>query len=174
MITLRPLDPDADAGLVHDWLTRPAAHFWGMTAATLDEVRHGYRAIAADPHQDAWLGERNGTPVLLAETYDPAHSPLAASCEPGDLGMHFLTAPPDGPPEHGFTRAVIRAVMAHCFADPGVRRVVVEPDVRNRAVHVLNEVVGFRPVAEIDVPGKRALFSVCTRAAWAARAEVPA
>lgn len=145
-----------------------------MGSATLEQVRDGYRELAADPHQAAWIGERDGRPVLLAETYDPAHSPLAAWSEPGDLGMHFLTAPPDGPREHGFTRAVIRAVMDHCFADPAVRRVVVEPDVRNTAVHVLNELVGFRPVAEIDIPGKRALFSVCPRSAWAAATEVPA
>jgi hypothetical protein len=39
----------------------------------------------------------------------------------------------------------------------------VEPDVSNKAVHALNEAVGFVPVREIDKPEKRALLSVCTR-----------
>ncbi len=64
---------------------------------------------------------------------------------------------------HGFTRAVITAVMTHLFEDPATRRVVVEPDVRNTAVHRLNEAVGFVAEREIRKPEKRALLSFCTR-----------
>jgi hypothetical protein len=35
--------------------------------------------------------------------------------------------------------------------------------VSNKAVHALNEVVGFVPDREIDKPEKRALLSFCTR-----------
>ena len=79
------------------------------------------------------------------ERYDPAQVELAGSTTPsrGDIGMHFLCAPTDTP-VHGFTLAVITTVMDMLFADPAVRRVVVEPDVRNTAVHALNEAVGFR------------------------------
>ena len=45
---------------------------------------------------------------------------------------------------HGFTRAVFGAVLDHCFADPGVRRVVVEPDARNEPIRALNRAFGFR------------------------------
>jgi RimJ/RimL family protein N-acetyltransferase len=76
--------------------------------------------------------------------------------------MHFLVAPTDRP-VHGFTRAVITAVMRELFADPAVRRVVVEPDVRNTAVHALNAAVGFEAVRRIAMPYKEALLSVCTR-----------
>lgn len=54
--------------------------------------------------------------------------------------------------------------MESLFADPRTRRVVVEPDVSNTAVHALNEAVGFVPVREIQKPEKRALLSFCTRA----------
>ena len=54
-------------------------------------------------------------------------------------------------------------VMAALFADPATRRVVVEPDVRNKAVHALNEAVGFVPEREITKPEKEALLSFCTR-----------
>lgn len=64
---------------------------------------------------------------------------------------------------HGFTRAVITAVMARLFEDPAVERVVVEPDVSNTAVHALNEAVGFVPEREIQKPEKKALLSFCTR-----------
>ncbi|GAA3233326.1 hypothetical protein GCM10020256_49420 [Streptomyces thermocoprophilus] len=98
------------------------------------------------------------------EKYDPAQRELVGLYDPrpGDIGMHFLT-PPTALPEHGFTRAVITAVMAHLFEDPAVRRVVVEPDVRNTAVHALNAAVGFVPEREIQKPEKTALLSFCTR-----------
>ncbi len=42
-------------------------------------------------------------------------------------------------------------------------RVVVEPDVRNTAVHELNAAVGFTVAGEVELPDKRALLSFCTR-----------
>ncbi|MFI7338326.1 GNAT family N-acetyltransferase [Streptomyces sp. NPDC050085] len=161
---IRTLDPLKDAELVHGWVTHPKAAFWLMGDAQLPDVEREYMAIAAAEHHDAYIGERDGEPVFLMERYHPAHVELVGlyEPEPGDVGMHFLVAPTDTP-EHGFTRAVITAVMEHLFADPAVRRVVVEPDVRNTAVHALNAAVGFVPDREIDKPEKRALLSFCTR-----------
>ncbi|MFI1165236.1 GNAT family N-acetyltransferase [Streptomyces sp. NPDC020801] len=162
--TFRPLDPPRDAGLLHGWVTRPKAAFWMMRDATPQDVERAYLEIAADEHHHALLGLHEGVPAFLMEKYDPAHRELAGLYEPrpGDVGMHFLVAPA-GTPVHGFTRAVITAVMRHLFEDPAARRVVVEPDVRNKAVHALNAAVGFVPEREIDKPEKRALLSFCTR-----------
>ncbi|MEU4036537.1 GNAT family N-acetyltransferase [Streptomyces collinus] len=162
--TFRPLDPREDAELLHGWVTHPKAAFWMMRDARLEDVERAYMEIAADPHHHALLGLCDGEPAFLMERYDPARRELVGlyEPEPGDVGMHFLVAPTDTP-VHGFTRAVITAVMTHLFADPATRRVVVEPDVRNKAVHTLNEAVGFVPEREIRKPEKRALLSFCTR-----------
>jgi len=64
-------------------------------------------------------------------------------------------------------------VMAWLFADPATRRVVVEPDVRNTAVHALNAAVGFTVVGPIRKPEKEALLSVCTRDQFRAATGVP-
>ena len=53
--------------------------------------------------------------------------------------------------------------MELLFADRATRRVVVEPDVRNDAVHALNAAVGFEPAGTVELPGKQALLSFCTR-----------
>jgi RimJ/RimL family protein N-acetyltransferase len=166
-LAIRPLDPDADAALLHAWVTHPKAAYWMMQDADLDAVRSEYRRITEHPHHDAWLGLLDGTPAFLVERYDPARLELVGlyDAEPGDVGMHFLCAPSDSP-VHGFTRAVITTVMAFLFAAPATRRVVVEPDVRNTAVHTLNAAVGFDVVGPIDKPEKQALLSVCTRAAF--------
>lgn len=161
---LRTLDPAADAGLLHRWVTHPKASFWMMQEADEAEVAAEYRRIAEHPHHDAYIGLHEGRPAFLAERYDPAQVELVGLYppRPGDVGMHFLCAPTDTP-VHGFTLAVITTVMEFCFAEPAVRRVVVEPDVRNTAVHALNAAVGFEIVEQIAKPEKDAYLSVCTR-----------
>ncbi|ARF72686.1 GNAT family N-acetyltransferase [Streptomyces sp. NPDC012600] len=162
--TVRPLDPTSDAELVHGWVTHPKAAFWLMGGAKLQDVEREYMAIAAHPHHEAFIGLHDGEPAFLIERYDPTEVELKGlyEAEPGDVGMHFLVAP-SGTPIHGFTRAVITAVMRFLFADPSVRRVVVEPDVTNSAVQALNKAVGFEVVREITKPEKTALLSACTR-----------
>ncbi|MEU3858435.1 GNAT family N-acetyltransferase [Streptomyces sp. NPDC028722] len=162
--TFRPVDPPKDAELLHSWVTHPKAVFWMMQDASEADVERAYAEIAADAHHHALLGLRDGVPAFLMEWYDPAHRELAGLYEPrpGDVGMHFLV-PATGTPVHGFTRSVITAVLARLFEDPAVARVVVEPDVRNTAVHALNAAVGFVPEREIRKPEKKALLSFCTR-----------
>ncbi|TXS40538.1 N-acetyltransferase [Streptomyces sp. uw30] len=162
--TFRPLDPLNDAELLYAWVTHPKAAFWMMQDAKLEDVERAYMEIAADEHHHALLGLQDGEPAFLMEYYDPAHRELVGlyDPQPGDIGMHFLT-PPTDKPVRGFTRSVITAVMANLFEDPAVQRVVVEPDVSNKAVHALNEAVGFVPEREIQKPEKKALLSFCTR-----------
>lgn len=163
-MTLEPLDLDRDAALLHRWVTHPRSVYWQMQDASLADIEREYRLIEESPHHHAWLGRADGVPAFLAETYDPAHSELADLPElrDGDLGMHVLVAPTDSP-VHGFTRAVFGAVLEHCFADPAVRRVVVEPDARNERIRALNRAFGFRELRTITLPTKEATLSVRER-----------
>ncbi|MFD5545607.1 GNAT family N-acetyltransferase [Streptomyces goshikiensis] len=167
--SVRPLDPFADAELLHGWVTHPKASFWMMQDATLPDVEREYMRIAAHEHHQAFIGLHEGRPAFLMETYDPSELELVGlyDAQPGDVGMHFLVAPSDTP-LHGFTRAVITTVMAAVFADPAAERVVVEPDVNNTAVHALNEAVGFVAERAVTKPEKEALLSFCTRAQFEA------
>ncbi|MGW1258320.1 GNAT family N-acetyltransferase [Streptomyces sp. NPDC002513] len=164
-LAFRPLDPLDDAALLHGWVTHPKAAFWMMQEARPKDVERAYTEITADPYHHAVLGLHDGEPAFLTEHYDPAHRELVGLYEPrpGDVGMHFLVAPTDTP-VHGFTRAVLTAVLRRLFEDPATERIVVEPDVRNTAVHALNAAVGFLPEREITKPEKTALLSFCTRA----------
>ncbi|MER6517887.1 GNAT family N-acetyltransferase [Streptomyces sp. NPDC001553] len=168
---VRPLDPFADAELLHGWVTHPKASFWMMQDASLPDVEREYMRIAAHEHHQAFIGLHEGRPAFLMETYDPSELELVGlyDARPGDVGMHFLVAPSDTP-LHGFTRAVITTVMAAIFADPATERVVVEPDIANTAVHALNETVGFVPERQVTKPEKEALLSFCTREQFEAAA----
>lgn len=53
--------------------------------------------------------------------------------------------------------------MDYMFSRPEVRRVVVEPDVRNEKIHVLNKRAGFRYQHTIDMGHKTAWLAFCQR-----------
>jgi hypothetical protein len=160
---LRHVDPIADAELLHRWVTHPKSVFWLMGDARLPDVVREFQAIAARTDHDALLGLHSGRQAFLVERYDPRRElGHLYPVQPGDVGMHFLVAP-TGTPVRGFTRAVIVTVMELLFSDPRTHRVVVEPDVRNTAVHALNAHVGFRVVDTVHLPSKDAYLSMCTR-----------
>lgn len=163
--TFRCFDPEADAQLLHSWVTRPYAAFWGMQHATVEDVVEEYSKIQSSGHHHALLGLDDGVPAFLMEEYLPASSPLAAVYPvlPGDLGMHLLVAPPSEGPRPGYTAAVMDAVLDRLFAKPGVDRIVVEPDARNTKIHALNERLGFQPAGVVTLPDKDALLSFCSR-----------
>lgn len=175
---VRQVDPGADAALLHGWLTHPKSAFWLMQHAEVADVEREFLNVAAAASRKAFLGLHEARPAFLVETYDPARGELADMypAQPGDVGMHFLVAPTDTP-IRGFTRAVITTVMELLFSEASTHRVVVEPDVRNRAVHALNAAVGFHIVDTVSLTelDKDAYLSICTREQYlAARQAMPA
>ncbi|MEU2199824.1 GNAT family N-acetyltransferase [Isoptericola sp. NPDC019482] len=178
-VTLEPIDPARDAATVHAWLAHPASEFWQMGHLDVAAVRDYLADVADHPHQDGWLGRVDGVPAFYAETYDPARVLLVGvhDAAPGDVGMHLLVAPPPhdlAVRAPGLTDAVMAAVVRFCLTAEGRggARVVVEPDVRNRAIAAKNAAAGFRVLREVDLDEggghtKRAALSVCTRADFA-------
>lgn len=153
---LRPVEPDADADLLATWVDADRAEFWGMRGKDREEVRAIYAWIADQPHLAAYLAELDGVPLALFQTYDPAVDEIGDHYErrPGDLGLHLLLA--DHPARAGRTAELVAFLIAWCFADAGVRRLVVEPDLRNTASLALVQRLGFRlgPVVDaLPTPG---------------------
>jgi siderophore synthetase component/RimJ/RimL family protein N-acetyltransferase len=162
---LRRLDFDRDMPLIHAWVTREQARYWGMLGMSLEQVTNGYRNIAKTAN--VYIGEVEGVPAFLLETYFPGHDVVSAHypVQPGDRGMHVLLAPAE-PVRHGFSWAVFSMVMDFLFSDPAAARVVVEPDVRNHKIHRLNRRAGFRYQKLIELPSKTAHLAFCNRAEY--------
>jgi RimJ/RimL family protein N-acetyltransferase len=160
---LRPVDPAADAPLIHAWVTHPKCRYWMMAEYSVAEVRAEHETVAASGHHFAYLGSHRGRLSFLVEVYDPARTELADVYEvrEGDIGMHVLTAPADAP-VHGFTKGVMITVMDLLFDGFGARRAVVEPDAANTPIHRLNEWVGFRAERTVRLSDKLALLGFCT------------
>ncbi|UZN03579.1 GNAT family N-acetyltransferase [Cellulomonas sp. S1-8] len=169
-IRLDRVVPERDAQVLHHWLTHPASAFWQMQGLGLDDVLRYEQRLADSTDEHAWIGRVAARPTFMVETYDPARVLLKGvyRSRTGDVGMHLLVAPPSGAALHGLTDAVMAATLRFCFGTLRAQRVVVEPDVRNTAIAAKNAAAGFRVVREIELPGKRAALSVCTREDFAA------
>ena len=137
--SMRPLHLPEDLALIHEWVTAPRAHFWGMQGHSPERVQAFYRELQESEHAQGYLGLFDGRPAFLVECYDPRHDPIGRHYDvaEGDRGMHFLVAPAETPLP-GFSTQAITAILAFMFEDPATRRIVVEPDVNNRRIHPLN------------------------------------
>ncbi|MHC3471156.1 GNAT family N-acetyltransferase [Streptomyces sp. 7R007] len=159
-VRIRPLDPHGDAEVVHRWTAGPRAAFWGMNGLTRDQVAEIYAHMDTLDTHHAFLIVKDGEPVGLLQTYEPAADRVSECYEvaDGDIGIHLLLAPagPDGA-RPGWSAAVFAAVTAYVLKGLDRRRVVVDPDVRNdRAIaRFLRQGFEAGPVVvlpEVDLP----------------------
>ncbi|MEU5948843.1 GNAT family N-acetyltransferase [Micromonospora sp. NPDC047465] len=169
-VTIRPVDPDTDVDLIHGWVSEERARFWGMRDAGRERVAEIYRYLDSLTTHHAWLVHRDGVPVALFQTYEPAADPVGQCYDvrPGDHGAHLLIGPPTRT-ERGFTGALLGVFLGFVFADPLRRRIVMEPDARNdKAVDRLLR-TGFVAGPLIDLPDKRARLMFLDRESFEAR-----
>ncbi|MGW4627163.1 GNAT family N-acetyltransferase [Streptomyces rubiginosohelvolus] len=167
-VRLVPVDPAADAELLHGWVTEERARFWGMADHTREQVREIYEFVDSLPTHHAYLALRDGVPAALFQTYEPDADPVGECYDvrPGDFGVHLLIAPAEGEGAvKGYTDALLTAFIAYVFSDPAHVRVVVEPDARNEKAIARMVRMGFELGPEIEKPEKTARLAFLTRAA---------
>ncbi|MET9699465.1 GNAT family N-acetyltransferase [Streptomyces sp. NPDC006529] len=153
-VTITPVDPAADAALIHAWVSEERARFWGMNGASRELVQEIYEDVDRRDTHHAFLVHREGAPVALFQTYDCAADRVSECYEvqAGDTGVHLLIGPTDGPAERGFSAALMTAFMAYVFADGRTVRVVAEPDARNEKAIARLERTGFVLGPEVELP----------------------
>lgn len=165
-LELRALDVDdpRDLDVLDDWVRRPWARYWGLADHSRTELRELYRFVASLPTHHAFLLRREGEPIVLLQTYEPEHDPVGEryAVEPGDVGIHFFLGG-RGAPTAGLTTRVYTALSAFLFAEPAVRRLVVEPDVGNDRAVALMTRLGFTLGPVIDLGHKRAQLAFLGR-----------
>lgn len=156
-VRILPVRPEEDGDLIHSWVTQDRARFWGMTEYSRDEVVEVYRFLDSLPTHHAFLLSIDEEPVALFQSYDPCHDPVGEAYEPqkGDLGIHLFMAPAREP-RPGLTPWLVLHFIGHLFATTGVRRIVVEPDVRNDKALARLTGSGFEPGPVIELPDKQA------------------
>ncbi|MFE2875382.1 GNAT family N-acetyltransferase [Streptomyces roseus] len=153
-VTLTPVDPVADAPLIHSWVTEERARFWGMGGASRRLVQEVYEDVDRRTTHHAFLARRGGEPVGLFQTYDCAEDRISECYEvlPGDTGVHLLIGPARGAGERGFSAGLIGAFLSYVLSDGTTRRIVAEPDARNEKAIARLVRSGFELGPEIELP----------------------
>ncbi|MFI8089050.1 GNAT family N-acetyltransferase [Streptomyces sp. NPDC086080] len=175
-VRVLPLDPAADAPLLHRWVSEERAAFWGMNGLTEQRVAEIYAHMDTLDTHHAYLVLKDGTPAALLQTYEPEADRVGACypVEPGDIGIHLLLAPAaPGGTRPGWTGRLLTAVFTYVLLALDRDRVVVDPDVANEKavarflrhgfsagpVVVLPEIV----LPDVYLPEKQARLAFLTR-----------
>ncbi|CAL9300624.1 GNAT family N-acetyltransferase [Streptomyces sp. R02] len=175
-VRVLPLDPAADAPLLHRWVSEERAVFWGMNGLTEQQVHEIYAHMDTLDTHHAYLVVKDGDPAALLQTYEP-EADRVGECypvEPGDIGMHLLLAPArPGGTRSGWTGGLAAVVAAYVLLVLDRRRVVVDPDVANEKAIARFLRQGFTAgprvvLPEVDLPDvylpeKRAQLAFLTR-----------
>ncbi len=61
VVAFRPVEPDADAEVIHSWVSQERARFWGMRDADRERVAEIYRFVDSLSTHHAYLTLRDGT-----------------------------------------------------------------------------------------------------------------
>lgn len=163
---LVPVDIDRDLPLVAHWMNDPAvAAFWHLAGPQTVTEDHLRAQLDGDGRSVPCLGLLDGSPMSYWEIYRADLDPLARHfpARPHDTGMHLLIG---GVADRGrgLGSALLRAVADLALAKrPACARVVAEPDMRNIPSLAAFLSAGFRLLAEVDLPAKRAALMVRDR-----------
>ncbi|WP_229054531.1 GNAT family N-acetyltransferase [Aeromicrobium sp. Leaf350] len=158
-LSVRPIEPLADAPLIHSWVTEDRGSFWMMSEYTLDEVVDVYTWLDRQPTHTASFVCADGEPAAIVQTYrvDAEVEPISALFDhrPGDLGIHFFVAGGDER-RPGWTMQLVAAGALAVLADRSVRRLVLDPDVGNAPAIAIAERVGAVRGPVVDLGHKTA------------------
>ncbi|MGA5195166.1 GNAT family N-acetyltransferase [Streptomyces exfoliatus] len=171
-VTVRPVEPERDAPLLHGWVNEERARFWGMTGTTVEQVRDIYAHLDSLTTHHGFLVSLDDEPVALFQTYDPEADRVGECYEaqPGDIGVHLLIAPGTAP-QPGWTGRLLTALIAFSLRDH--TRVVVDPDAANEKAIARMVRAGFElgpevvlpevDLPEVFIPEKKARLAFLTR-----------
>ncbi|MEY7980375.1 GNAT family N-acetyltransferase [Streptomyces pilosus] len=175
-VRVLPLDPAADAPLLHRWVSEERAAFWGMNGLTEQRVAEIYAHMDTLDTHHAYLVLKDGTPAALLQTYEPEADRVGACypVEPGDIGIHLLLAPAaPGEARPGWPAGRAAAFVTYVMLVLDRRRVGVDPDVAHEkaVARVARRGVTTGPVVvlpegdlpDVYIPEKRAQLAFLTR-----------
>ncbi|MEQ1965011.1 GNAT family N-acetyltransferase [Xenorhabdus khoisanae] len=162
--SLRPIVLADDIEVITDWVNRDYAYYWGMQGQTKQQVNYFYQDLLIRQPDSVFIGAYQGQPAFLLECYRAQEDLIGQyyPARPDDMGMHILVAPPEQKIRQ-FTWGIFQTVIAFIFSNSAIKRIVVEPDMRNEKIHRLNLRAGFVYERTVQLPHKTAGLAFCTR-----------
>ena len=164
-VQIRPFNLDTDSTLLHDWVTREYAVFWGMQNYSLEGVKKEYQNLIQPNIYDVFVGVYKDKPTFILERYQPLLDPVGKyyKASKNDCGIHIIVAPLMGEIIKNFTWYLFTAITDFVFQNPTVSQILVEPDIGNKKMLALCERIGFETDRIIELPHKTAQLAFLKR-----------
>lgn len=159
----RLADPDTDAGMIAEWMRRPhLAEAWEYVWPVSRWQRY-LRAQLDGSYSRPMIGSIDGQDHAYVELYWAAKDSIATRYEwaPYDLGIHAGMADPEIT-----NKGIAQFVLPHLVAsvlntEPRCRRVMFDPDYRNKMARRFCESAGCVFLGEHDMANRRmALYAL--------------
>jgi len=167
-ILFKPLEVLKDSTVIHNWVTKEYAYFWGMQGSSLKDVQKEYNELINRDAYDVFLGIFNNEPIFLLECYHPLKDEIANhyNAKISDYGVHIIVAPPSGKIVHNFTWYIFKAITDFVFKNSDIDRILVEPDIRNKKMFAICQRIGFILDKVIELPHKTAQLAFLNRTTY--------
>ncbi|NCJ07891.1 GNAT family N-acetyltransferase [Synechococcales cyanobacterium C] len=140
LITLRAATP-ADIPLLRHWDEQPHV----ISANPNDPWNWEADLATSADWQEHWIAELDGRPIGFIEIIDPARE---ESHYWGDVPTHLraldIWIGEASDLGRGYGTAMMQLALTHCFADPAVTAVLVDPLANNTRAHRFYERQGFK------------------------------
>lgn len=165
---VRVADPEGgDPALVAEWMNRPHLVDTWERAWSTDRWRTHLRAQLATDYSRPLIVSYRGDDVAYAEVYRPAQDIIAAvyHARPHDLGLHVALGEPELTGQGLVPRAMVHFVLSLFAAEPECKRIMYDPDHRNRPVRAVLDGAGCLQLGLHDVPGRRIALYATVRSA---------
>jgi RimJ/RimL family protein N-acetyltransferase len=163
-IAFREVKLEEDLGRIQSWMNQPhVIPFWNL-ALDLEHMRSHLEKALEDTHQTLYIGYLDDVPMSYWESYW-AKDDIIARCyapHPQDQGIHLLIGEPAFLGK-GYALPLLRAMTAFQLQECGTKKIVSEPDIRNKKMIHVFERCGFEFQREIQLPDKKAALMFCDR-----------
>lgn len=163
-IVFRLVEFETDVNRLYEWMHQPhVIPFWKLNIS-VEQYRDHLQKFLADHHQTLFIGELDGLPMSYWEAYWVKGDILANyyDYQEADQGIHLLIGPTTFLGK-GYALTLLRLLVNHLFQHQETKKVVAEPDIRNKKMIHVFEKCGFVMQKEIQLPDKRAALMFCER-----------
>ncbi|OHV28579.1 MULTISPECIES: GNAT family N-acetyltransferase [Pseudofrankia] len=152
--SVRFADPDADAELVSEWMSRDLLiHTWNSAWPAQRWGRYLRAQLDSDFSRPLMLSYEDTT-VGYLELYRASRDTISTfyDADPWDLGLHAAVVVRSAMPARGIAYG-LRGIVEGAFrAEPRCRRVMFEPDHRNTPARLVCERAGCQKLGLHDMP----------------------
>ncbi|WP_282080544.1 GNAT family N-acetyltransferase [Aquimarina algiphila] len=164
-IHIRHFNLEKDSVVLHDWVNRDYAIFWGMQHYSIEQVKAEYAKLMTPDHYDVFVGMYKEEPVFIVERYHPQKDIIKDyyQAQQNDCGIHIIVAPRSENKIKNFTWYMFNTITNFIFQNQQVHRILVEPDIRNKKMFAICQRVGFQLNAIVELPHKTAQLAFLTR-----------